>query len=235
MEAWEIIVLLFLLVSILMLVALPFAFKNAKKEKARKAEEQKWNAFKDQLQNLYHDKDFENIVKHYASYETTDVAELQILGLANFQTGNSELGEKIFKKALANCPTHKKNDIRLNLAKCWFNSQHYRKAIKYLQEIPYEDLKYSFAEGEYEVPSLTGISYYKIEKYEAALEAFKKAPINKKDVNAQLNDIIVNIGECYEALGNNKMAVKFYNKALSNDITLIELEEKIERLEGMEA
>lgn len=38
------------------------------------------------------------------------------------------------------------------------------------------------------------------------------------------------MGECYEKKGDNKMAIKQYQKALSNDITLEQVEEKIQKL-----
>lgn len=223
-------VIVFLIVSFV-----KYIIKLTKTQKRKENEEKEMQAFRDQLKKLHQKRDHKTITEVYSTYNTDDIAELEMLAIAFFETGNPEIGEKIYMKALAKSNYENKNKLRLNLGKCWYNAKDYKKAIQYFQEIKYEELKYSFLEGDYEVPLLTGSAYYHLGRYEAAIEAFKKAPINKKEINKELNEIISLIGESYEALGNKKMAIKFYNKALSNDITLIELEEKIERLEGMEA
>lgn len=228
----SLIVLLSLGVIVFLIVSfVKYIIKLTKTQKRKKNEEKEMQAFRDQLKNLHQKRDHKTITEVYSSYSTDDIGELEMLAIAFFETGNPEIGEKIYMKALAKSNYENKNKLRLNLGKCWYNAKDYKKAIQYFQEIKYEELKYSFLEGDYEVPLLTGSAYYHLGRYEAAIETFKKAPINKKDVNAQLNEIIVNIGECYEALGNNKMAVKFYNKALANDISLAELELKIQELE----
>jgi tetratricopeptide (TPR) repeat protein len=81
------------------------------------------------------------------------------------------------------------------------------------------------------VPLLLGISFMRIGKYELALEAFKKAPTGKRTPDSGLLEIIKYMGECYEALGNHKMAIKHYNKVLAQSYDN-EISQRIDKLEA---
>lgn len=204
--------------------------KVAKANKKAMAIEAENPRYRQRLVDLHREGKYEEIVEQYGKYQTSEIGELQVLGVAFFETGNHETGEKIYLKALAMEKMFYKNDLRLNLAKCWYRAQNYRKAIKYLQEIPFDHIEDLFKEDEYEILYLTGLAFHKLEMYDAAIEALQKLPLNKKSMTHELLDGIELLAECYELAGNKKMALKFYNKVLANDITREHLDEKIKAL-----
>lgn len=206
--------------------------KEAKANKKAMAIEAENPRYRQRLVDLYREGKHEEIVEQYGKYQTSDIGELEILGVAFFETGSHETGEKIFLKALAMDSYLHKNTLRLNLAKCWYNAKSYRKSIKYLQEIAQHYIEGCFEENNYEIPYLTGQAFHRLEMYDAAIEALRKLPLNKKTMTHELLDGVELLAECYELAGNKKMAVKFYNKVMANDITREYIDDKIKALDA---
>lgn len=157
-------------------------------------------------------------------------ADCQALAHANFEVGNVEQGRILFRKAFTMSGADHYS-IRQNFGKCEYNKGNYVEAIKMFQEIDPEDVAIDAKYQQYEVPLLLGISFMKIGKHELAIEAFKKAPVGKRNADSGITEIVGYMGECYEALGNTKMAIKHYNKVLAQSYD-DELSKKIDTLEA---
>ena len=230
-------------------VLIIFMLKYAKAEKRRKQSGAKpksvLKTFSDSIRTQesflvsfkyhYDKQEYEAALKVAENIYEADYDFYQKLGWINFKVGNAERGGKLYRKSLASTNLDFEKDyIRADYGIRLFYNKDYRQAIKMLQEVTPDTLKEwkSAYNNDYTVPYYKGKSFMELGKYELAISAFKEAPVNKKEPNEELIEIISLIGECYDKLGKTKQAITWYNKALAHDFSLEGISERVEELEA---
>ena len=73
-------------------------------------------------------------------------------------------------------------------------------------------------------------SLIKQKHFDIALETLKRAPLTRKDVNAELLSILYMLGDVYTAKGDRKNAIKYYNKVRATDMNYKDTEAMVAAL-----
>jgi len=119
------------------------------------------------------------------------------------------------------------NDIAAKFIKadCFFESQQYELAIDLLQS-------FKFYSEEYEINRilLLGKCYFNLEKYDIAIEQFKKAPIMKKKINEDILECKYWLGVSYYKTGDKKKAKTQLAKVYAENSNFLEVEKYAEEL-----
>jgi len=210
------------------LVVLYIIYRTYKKNKAKKEKElnDKWLA---DLQKAHDTKDFKEIIRLVDNKELTSDKICFVYGNALLMAGQTEKGRSIFRKAFS---FGDKNETRKIFGFSELNAGNHKEAVSPLQEIEkdYLAIQFKYDDG-YDIIENLGLAFMELEKYDLAIEAFKSAPLGKKNIVDGLNKIFILMGQCYEKKGDAKNAVKFYTKSVAykyND----DLQNKIEKLQA---
>lgn len=208
-----------------------YAHKKGKKEKLLKEAEEK---YLQDFQDSFNSGNYKKILEITEGKPLDNSHKLMAVAVAHLNLGNEAKGLEFFEKsAFKESSSHySQSKIYINLGKTYYNLGQYEKAIKVLQGLDPEWVKDEIKYGNYKVPQLIGDSFFNLKMYDAAMNAYKKAPLGKKEITSDLNQMIFNIGECYEELGNKRMALKQYQKVQANDIMFVGINEKLRKLEG---
>jgi tetratricopeptide (TPR) repeat protein len=100
------------------------------------------------------------------------------------------------------------NDMqtKLLLANCYYQTEQYETAISILQGMP------ETYERFIKVIELLGNCFAKLKKYDIAIDTFKRAPLLKRNLDADLLEIHYNMGIVYNNSGDKKNALKHFKK-----------------------
>lgn len=210
-----------ILLIILISIALYAAYKIVNSISAKK--ERKW--VEDVIQN-HNAKNYQKVVQLFEGKEPTDFVLTIALANSLMVLGKHNESRKIFEKNIFGS--------KLNRLKHWgiaeFNAGNNKEAIAILQSIDKESITDSFKYDEgYDIVEALGSCFMNLKKYTLAIEAFKTAPLAKKNVVAGLNSIFIKLAECYTAVDDKKNAIKFYTKSLTYKFDS-EIEKKVTEL-----
>ncbi|MBX2963730.1 MAG: tetratricopeptide repeat protein [Cyclobacteriaceae bacterium] len=210
------------------LLVLYIIYRTYKKNKLKKEKELNDKLLAD-LQKAHDTKDYKEVIRLIDNKELTNARLCYVYGNALLMTGQTEKGRSIFKKAFS---FGDKNETRKIFGFAELNAGHHKEAISLLQEIEKDYLAFQFKYDDgYDIVENLGIAFMELEKYDLAIEAFKGAPLGKKNITDGLNKIFILLGQCYEKKGDTKNAMKFYTKSVAykyND----DLQSKIENLQA---
>ncbi|HEX7017690.1 MAG TPA: DUF4236 domain-containing protein [Patescibacteria group bacterium] len=146
-----------------------------------------------------------------------------LLGAAYHNSGQFSEAIPQLLEAYKNDPTSEK--IVISLANSYFNTEKYDDAISLLQGSS------SSWENNLKAIQLLGMSFANQKKYDLAIDVFKKAPLLKRNLDADLLELHYNLGLVYEEAGKKKEALKHFKKVYAYDINYKEVKNKIEKLE----
>jgi len=123
--------------------------------------------------------------------------------------------------------SRKPSDIVAKFAKadCLFESQQYELAIDLLQS-------FNFYSEEYEIKRilLLGKCYFNLEKYDIAIEQFKKAQIMKRNINEDILECKYWLGVSYYMTGDNKKAKTQLAKVYAENHDFLEVKKYAAKL-----
>ncbi|MFN0050247.1 MAG: tetratricopeptide repeat protein [Cytophagales bacterium] len=194
------------------LLVLYIIYRTYKKNKQKKEKtlNDKWLGA---LQIAHDAKDYKEVITLVGNKELTSDKLCYVYGNALLMTGETGKGRSIFKKAFS---FGDKNATRKIFGFSELNAGNYKEAISLLQEIEkdYLAIQFKYDDG-YDIIENLGIAFMELEKYDLAIEAFKGAPIGKKNIVDGLNKIFILLGQCYEKKGDSKNAIKFYTKSIA--------------------
>lgn len=138
--------------------------------------------------------------------------------------------QQLLTNLISSSPEYYKTKYITELSGLYFKKCRYRECIELIQSLPSDTIKEEVKNGNYELIKCVGLSFEKLEMYPQAIEYYKKAPINSKEVSVKLNQIIMLLARAFEENGDKKNAIKMYQKALSHDIRLTVAQERINKL-----
>ena len=129
-------------------------------------------------------------------------------------------------------PIRGQNETKVIFGFAELNAGHHKEAVSLLQEIEkdYSPFQFKYDEG-YDIVENLGIAFMELEKYDLAIEAFKGAPLGKRNIFDGLNKIFILLGQCYEKKGNTKNAMKFYTNSVAYRYNQ-DFQNKIEKLQA---
>lgn len=168
-------------------------------------------------------KDWNKIIIYYSDIyinkDEADKTTLYIIYEAFINTKN-------YNEALT---VAKRLNSRNNIIFCYHQLEDWNTLINYIQkEITFEEKE--------EHPSyyaMLGTAFLKLGQNEVALETLLSGPTNKRKMDVELCTFRYVLGECYEANGDNKNALKQYEKVYAFDVEYENVKEKINTLKGL--
>lgn len=187
-----------------------------------------------QAKELYAQKQYQQVIDLDIDFSfITDEGALMAIADSHLILGNQEEAEKLFDQALNKISYYYENDLRYDIANRYYHAENYRKAIYYLQDIDDTDyFKEKFKEEDYDVPQLLGDCFYELGDYEAAIIAYRRAPVGKQQLNSSLLFVINRLAKSYKAVGKKAMALKQYRRIYAWDASFLDVENQIKELEG---
>lgn len=112
------------------------------------------------------------------------------------------------------------------LANCYYNTKRYSDAISISQNILAKNDENLIA------IQILGASFAAQEKFDLAIEVFKKAPLRKRILDEELMEVHYNLAVIYEQIGDVKNALKHYKKIYVHDTNYRNVSEIINELES---
>ena len=89
-------------------------------------------------------------------------------------------------------PIREQNETKVIFGFAELNAGHHKEAVSLLQEIEKDYLAFQFKYDEgYDIVENLGIAFMELEKYDLAIEAFKGAPLGKRNIFDGLNKIFI--------------------------------------------
>lgn len=142
------------------------------------------------------------------------------LGWVYFKQGKYDLAEQEFKNALQLDP--KSVQARYNMAVVYLETQRAGEAKGILEEITRDSPRYAAAR------SLLGYTYFQLGEYEKSIKEYQAADF----VEPGNTNVLYQIGQAYEKLGQKDKALEYYRKVLQYNPLFKEAEEAIKNLEA---
>lgn len=142
----------------------------------------------------------------------------------------SYINAENYQKAADFVKGHYINNSNEKLVVCYYKMENWEELINHIQTA------YSAEEKE-EHPvifAMLGTAFLKLGKTEIALETLLSGPIRKRNMDQEMCAFRYALGECYEANGDIKNALKQYQKIYSFDINYEDVAQKIELLSRKE-
>lgn len=146
----------------------------------------------------------------------------RLLGFSYHNAGEFEKALPLLEDALQKSPGD--SQIQLLLANAYHKIGQYEKALAIAQNIPEEFEQYIKA------IQLIGACFFSQKQYDLAIEAFKRAPLGKRNLDDDLKEVHYNLATIYEAIGNTKSALKHLQKIYSQDIAFRDVADRVELL-----
>lgn len=112
------------------------------------------------------------------------------------------------------------------LANCYYQTKQYEMAIPLLQMIPEDYDRYI------KVIELLGSCFAQLKKYDIAIETYKKAPLLKRNLDADLLEVHYNLGIIYNDSGDPHRALKHLKKVYAVDAGYNKVAKMIEDVEA---
>lgn len=189
-------------------------YKNSNKHKALTL----FNDAKNKIANKHFSHAIENLNSIKEMFPTISNINNMIL--------ECYLAEEDYKGALEHIKSYcSSTDDELQAIDIAYKAQEYQTVIDYSQNLP-DQLKELIY-----IITIVGASYYKLEKYEIALEVLLKGPTRKRKMDSINCRFRYFLGLTYEALEENKKAVQQYNKILAYDEKYEDVKERIGKIQ----
>jgi DNA polymerase III subunit epsilon len=170
------------------------------------------------IEALHNAEQYETLVKKYG--DTGAVEKLPSsqlpgayggIGNAYYKLGEMDAAIAYFLKAYE-LETYKMSHKR-NLLSMYYIAQDYDKVIEWSDKMDLQRLKQekSWDDFYYGLFKLKG-AYEKMGKPEAAINALKLAPLRAQYINTDLQDVFFEMGKLHESIGEEKEALRWYQK-----------------------
>lgn len=116
-------------------------------------------------------------------------------------------------------------DVYITLANSYFSTGNFDKTVEVIQRFP------NGWENHIKAIQLLGLAFANLKKYPLAIDVFKKAPLQKRNLDDDLLETHYNLAEVYEVSGDKKNALKHFSKVYAYDMNYKEVNEKVSNLE----
>jgi len=179
-----------------------------------------------QASQLFDQQKYEQALPILKEVETLDPKSSRmwfLMGGAYHNTGKFEETIEYLKKY--NDATPNDYNSQLALADAYYRTKQYPSAIAILQHIPD-----TFTQR-LKVIQLLGGCFFADGKNDLAIEEFKKAPLLKRMLDADLMEVHYNLAFIYEKSGDKNNALKHYKKVYAQDIGYSDVAKRITDLE----
>lgn len=144
-----------------------------------------------------------------------DINLCEKIGFCYFNAGQYDMSTKYFKKMFSltkGKETYWKDKINEHLAASYFKNEDYKECIKTIQYFNPEDLKDMNKYSDFQFSYMLGWSFQSLGMYKQAIDAYKTGKLSQQyPCNNQIN-MLNHTAQCYEAMGNKKQAINFYEK-----------------------
>lgn len=178
-----------------------------------------------QGRKFFNNQNFEEAIRLLKEAQLLDTENQNITYLLGGALHNAEKYEEALKYLqpyFINNPMDFKT--QLLLAHCYYKTKNFDLAIKLLQTIP-EDFEQSL-----KVIQMLGACFAEQKKYDLAISVFKKAPLQKRNLDEDLMEVHYNLGLIYEESGNKNNALKHFKKVYAENANYRNVTEKVENL-----
>ena len=190
------------------------------------------------LERLHNAEDYEGIIVRFGDEKDFDKLHTSQLpgvygglGNAHYKMGNMDKAIAYFERAYAQEPykmAHKRN-----LMTMYYEDKQYDKVIEWADKMDLQGLKQAKAWDDfyYVLFKLMG-AYEKTEHYELAINALKIAPLKSQYINKDLQDVFWALGDLHEKKGDEKEALKWFQKLHTASPNYENVADAIDRLIG---
>lgn len=165
------------------------------------------------------------ILKEIEQIDKTNIEVYRLLGGALHNSGKYEEAITYLTNYIVQNPAD--INIQLVLANSLYKTNKYNEAIEILQQIP-EDFEHYL-----KAIKILGDCFAEQKKYDLAIEVFKKAPLQKRNLDDQLMELHYSLAFLYKESGDNKNALKHFNKVFAANANYKDVAKEINEIDSI--